>query len=107
MVGPFSTLVITQTLTKMALRLAPQLFEKDPRIGISIMKGEKFPRAPLFDRPIPQDPRTEAANFLRNGISRPCPFCSKILDNNVLWCGGNVGYAHGECAPWVKPNTTY
>jgi hypothetical protein len=44
-------------------------------------------------------------------IPIPCPFCGNadlVRDHShtprsVVWAGGNVGWAHSRCAPWLEP----
>jgi hypothetical protein len=104
-----------------ARKLSFKLFEQDPRIGLPLNDG--FPNCPLFDPPYLIHP---IRNHLRekggdaNWKQKPevqevkktlttCPFCEMPIwpyggsRRPGVWCGGNVGFAHEECASWVKP----
>lgn len=105
----------------LARKMSFKLFEHDPRIGLPLAEG--FPNCPLFDPPYIQAP---IRNYLMekggDGIwkKKPetievkktlttCPFCENPIHpygnsrRLGVWCGGNVGFAHEECAPWVTP----
>lgn len=106
-----------------ARKISFKLFEQDPRIGLPLSEG--FPDCPLFDPPYLAAPYL---NYLRekggDGIwkKKPetievrkhlttCPFCESPIypyggSRKVgVWCGGNVGFAHEDCAPWVTPRS--
>jgi hypothetical protein len=44
----------------------------------------------------------------------PCPFCGNtdlvrdqyLTPRDVVWAGGNVGWAHSRCASWLEPRVT-
>lgn len=94
-----------------ARKMSFQLFEDDPRIGLPLDSG--FPDCPLFDPPYIKLPYAEY--FSPRIASQPdlvevyntlttCPFCSRsLIGRTTVWCGGNVGFAHQACAPWVTP----
>lgn len=103
-----------------ARKMSFMLFENDPRIGLPLDDG--FPNSPLFDPPYIQAP---IRNYLMKGgdgiwkkkpetieVTRnltTCPFCDEAIHpyggsrRLGIWCGGNVGFAHEDCAPWVTP----
>jgi hypothetical protein len=110
-----------------ARKMARTLFEFDPRIGLPLNKF--FPDCPLFD---PSYIVVPYQNYLGDGVKptlKPgitattniidyretfntlttCHFCMDRIapyGGGVLpgvWCGGNVGFAHDNCAPWVEP----
>lgn len=106
---------------EIARKMSYHLFEKDPRIGLALKGG--FPNCPLFDPPYIRAP---IRNYLEekggDGIWKKspetievkktlttCPFCETPIHpyggsrRLGLWCGGNVGFAHEGCAPWVTP----
>lgn len=94
---------VPPTLMNLAQQVAPRLYEKDPRIGIKVTEGVRFPRSPLFDRN-DYDPSDISQRFMISNLFEPfvCPFCTLIMDGRSIWCGGNVGFAHIGCAEWVK-----
>jgi hypothetical protein len=106
-----------------ARKMSRWLYEKDPRIGLSLAEG--FPNCPLFDPPYLAAP---IRNYLQqkggDGIWKKqpetvnvreilttCPFCKgSIYPYNGsrrlgVWCGGNLGFVHEDCAPWVTPRS--
>lgn len=113
-------LLVWRTYHSIARKMAFKLFEQDPRIGISL--SENFPDCPLFDPPYIQAP---IRNYLMKGgdgiwKKKPetlevkdtlttCPLCNRHIhpfDGSRelgVWCGGNLGFAHENCAPWVTP----
>ena len=109
------------TYNGIARKMSFRLFEKDPRIGLPLAEG--FPNCPLFDPPYIQAP---IRNYLKekggDGIwkKKPetvevkktlttCHFCDSPIHpyggsrRLGVWCGGNAGFAHEDCAPWVTP----
>ena len=116
--------VIWRSYHAMARKMSFQLFEVDPRIGLPLDENsaKQFPTSPLFDPPYIKAPysrylsdvqergetlsgeEAEAEHHLKR-----CPFCEGAIypyggsRRLGVWCGGNVGFAHEECAPWVKP----
>lgn len=111
---------IWATYHGIARKMSLRLFEHDPRIGLPLAEG--FPNCPLFDPPYLWAP---IRTYLMKGGDKKwkeqpdtvdikktlttCPFCQDSIHpfngsrRLGLWCGGNVGFAHGECAPWVTP----
>lgn len=111
---------IWATYHGIARKMSFRLFEKDPRIGLPLAEG--FPNCPLFDPPYIRAP---IRNYLMKGgdgiwkkqpetvavlkTLTTCPFCETPMHpfegsrRLGLWCGGNVGFAHEECAKWVTP----
>lgn len=112
---------IWRSYYEIARKMAYKLFEEDPRIGLSL--SEHFPDCPLFDPPYLAAPYR---NYLRekggDGIwkKKPetlevkrtlttCPRCEEPMHpfggsrKPGVWCGGNLGFLHEECAPWVTP----
>lgn len=109
----------------LARKLSFKLFEYDPRIGLPL--SIKFPDCPLFDPPYivvpyqnylgggpkPQGKVSNSTNITKyNDVSNTlttCPFCQGRIhpfEGGIypgVWCGGNVGFAHEDCAPWVVP----
>lgn len=125
-VGSSPEQVLWQAFVSMARKMSFQLFEVDPRIGLPLTSNSMvpFPSSPLFDPPyitapyprylVPvydRDERlsTEEAQTARH--LKHCPFCRTAIypfygaRKPGVWCGGNVGFAHEECAPWVTPIT--
>ena len=96
--------VIGATLQEMAQKLSPKLYEQDPRRGLPLSLGEEFPRSPLFDR-IGLNPRDHAVRMSSRGRDtfNVCPFCEDVNTPQSIWCGGNVGWSHTKCAPWITP----
>lgn len=116
--------LVWSALHKMARKLSFQLFEVDPRIGLPLTTNTvvRFPSSPLFDPPYIQAPfprylcevydRDERLKPEEAEVSRQlktCPFCETAIypfngsRKPGVWCGGNVGFAHEACAPWVTP----
>jgi hypothetical protein len=112
---------VWQTYYNVARKMAFKLFEIDPRIGLPL--SENFPNCPLFDPPYLAAPYR---NYLkeRGGDAvwkrKPetievkktlttCPRCDEPIHpyegsrKPGVWCGGNLGFAHEECVPWVAP----
>lgn len=89
-------------LLQLARKMAPQLFEIDPRIGMSILLGDQFPSSVLFDR-ADENPKMTAIAYER-GTNRMglCPFCEAPNDNKSRWCGGTLRWAHETCTPWLS-----
>lgn len=89
-------------LQQLARKMAPQLFEVDPRIGMSIMLGDQFPSSVLFDR-VDENPKMTAIAYER-GTNRmgSCPFCEAPNDGRSRWCGGTLRWAHAPCTPWLS-----
>jgi hypothetical protein len=102
---------------EMARKLSYQLFEHDPRIGMRF--HEDFPNSPLFDPPYvtttfkewnQQVRRRGYKDDMTEALAK-CPFCNRYFTEvelfsvypPVVWCGGNVGFSHTHCAPWVTP----
>lgn len=102
------------TLEAMAGKLAPHLFEYDPRIGMPL--SEQFPECPLFDPSLMRAGVKRALRHLQRGDAQvpretleladsigKCPLCgsaSVVLES--VWGGGNLGFVHAECAPWIR-----
>jgi hypothetical protein len=120
---------ILRHFESIAQKLAPSLFEIDPRIGKTILFP--FDRCPLFDPG--ENSRTPffGHSFFQKifGWAKenhlpvssypgeipitPCPFCGRgvIGDSSprdIYWGGGNIGWIHGECGPWLfrRPEKT-
>jgi len=113
--------LIWRTYHELARKMSRTLFEYDPRIGLPL--NDRFPDCPLFDPPYINLPYQ---NYL-GGKSKlqgnkvfdetfttltTCPFCQGRLSRDPttgiylgVWCGGNVGFAHDSCAPWVTPRS--
>lgn len=107
----------------LARKMAFKLFEHDPRIGLPL--SENFPDCPLFDPPYLAAPyrnylkeRGGDAQWKRKPetleVKRTltvCPRCDEHMHpyegsrKPGVWCGGNLGFAHEECVPWVTPVT--
>lgn len=110
----------------MSRRIAPRMYEYDPRIGRPL--ESPFPAFPLAD-PLDLGITGDLDECIRAAITKTqvyssleieqdhspvgglakCPFCQRVNftrpgNKPSIWCGGNVGFAHQECAPWVKPN---
>lgn len=104
-----------------ARKLSFKLFEYDPRIGLPL--SEEFPNCPLFDPPYLIHPirnhlrekggdaewkRKPEVQAVKKTLTT-CPFCEMPIwpyggsRRTGVWCGGNVGFAHEDCAPWVTP----
>lgn len=121
---------VLKTLKEMAQKCAPSLYEIDPRIGMFHIDGPKpIPECPLFDsiKPIErastayqvyQREWSNSSSGMRqpvlHKVAFPCVFCSiSVLDTNpsslfrvatenrVVWGGGNIGWVHRQCAPWI------
>lgn len=94
---------VRNTLITLARQVSPRLYETDPRKGLSVDLGKDFPQCPLFDRP-DYDPRDIAMRFKKNKMWEPfrCPFCTTLMSGTAIWCGGNVSWAHPDCAPWIQ-----
>lgn len=86
--------------------VAPRLYEYDPRTGIGITLGGEFPVSPLFDRPN-YNVGLEAQLFTEKEHyeGERCPFCNFFNNESSVWGGGNVGWTHASCAPWIVPRT--
>jgi len=114
--------VIWQTYHTMARKLSYQLFEVDPRIGLPLTSNSMvpFPNSPLFDPPyitatyakylcLTKDTRLSPEEVQVSISLTRCPFCETPIypfggsRKPGVWCGGNVGFAHEDCAPWVLP----
>lgn len=114
--------VVWRSYHAMARKLSFQLFEADPRIGLPLTSNSMvpFPNSPLFDPPyitatyakylcLTKDTRLSPAETQVSLSLTRCPFCESAIypfggaRRPGVWCGGNVGFAHEECAPWVKP----
>jgi len=113
--------LVIQTYGNLARKMSRSLFEIDPRIGLPLTV--LFPDCPLFDPPYIEQPyknylsKTGSLSVKEQDVRRilrTCPFCQGImfcvgLPNSGstveggVWCGGNVGFAHPSCAPWVTP----
>lgn len=129
--GKAETFILNE-LQRLASRLAPKLFELDPRIGVSFWdcvfsKGDMklaFPLSPIFDPPPPAPIPTTPILHMR-GIAegstlgdrhRPdvrCPFCqlriTNLLERDEVawWGGGNLGWVHAKCAPWITQRSNH
>lgn len=102
------------TLEAMAGKLAPHLFEFDPRIGMPL--DDQFPECPLFDPGLMRAGIKRALRHLRRGDDPVdeeteklaeslgvCPLCGGAsLVQESVWGGGNLGFVHPECAPWIR-----
>jgi hypothetical protein len=107
----------------LARRFAPTFYEIDPRIGLS-MEGAKFPMSPLFDpsggsqRPTfcfdiykkisdwSGGDTSQRFRYPENLPGCECVFCRESVvahefPEDVIWGGGNVGWVHSDCAPWI------
>lgn len=113
---------ILSAFTDLARSLAPHLFELDPRIGLPI-DSSWFPMTPLFDPMVFHHPpfgngwsvwylaHQEASlsntpQRIPDGVSH-CVFCglSVLKDadpGGVVWGGGNIGWVHHSCTPWIQ-----
>lgn len=109
--------LIWRTYHALARKMSRTLFEFDPRIGLPL--NDRFPDCPLFDPPYITHPYQTYLGLQRNKVFdetfttlTTCPFCQGRLFgvpvtgvNPGVWCGGNVGFAHEACAPWVTPRS--
>lgn len=112
--------LIWRTYHALARKMSRTLFEFDPRIGLPL--NDRFPDCPLFDPPnvgLPYakylnmtDPERALSSMRETFISlTTCPFCQGRIHpydgshKKGVWCGGNVGFAHEACAPWVTPRS--
>ena len=103
-----------------ARKMSFRLFEKDPRIGLGL--SDRFPNCPLFDPPYIRAPIRTYLKKGGDGIWKREPETVEVLrtlttchicETSIhpyegsrrlgVWCGGNVGFAHEDCAPWVTP----
>lgn len=113
---------ILESLVSMACNIAPSLFEVDPRIGRGL--DESFPRSPLLDPPgdlhlklplLAKKMKSEPQHLPEARSRFFCPLCSRPLfphdahdflkemkEVSVIWGGGNLGWVHACCAPWVS-----
>jgi hypothetical protein len=112
----------------LARKLSFQLFELDPRIGLPLTTNSMvpFPNSPLFDPPYitttyvrylcdayDRDERLKPEEAQVSRQLKQCPFCERSIRpfgksrEPGVWCGGNVGFAHEECAPWVTPRPSH
>lgn len=104
----------------------PRVLENDPRIGVLYSRHGTWLGMPLCDR-TGLDPTSITLNPSRlihavktfNGgytpVNQvPCPLCTgaRYADlveraahspESVVWAGGNLGWAHRECTPWLIP----
>ena len=103
----------------LARKMSFQFFELDPRIGIPLTTNAMvpFPSSPLFDPPYIVESYAHylckpASRFTQEdrevaGTLKTCSFCESPIypfggsRKPGVWCGGNVGFAHTDCAPWV------
>jgi len=122
---------VLKSLEEMAHKCAPSFYEIDPRIGMFHIDDPKpIPECPLFDpiNPIARASTTYRVyqkEWSNSGsrmmgqpsslsLAFPCVFCSiSVLDatpsslfrvateNRVVWGGGNIGWVHRKCAPWI------
>lgn len=113
---------ILRAFIGLASKLAPSLFELDPRIGMHL--GMAFPSSPLFDPPdrarhpavVPRIYKKIHDWATTNQLAMsaypgsiqapPCPFCGKGVigdaePEEILWAGGNLGWIHGKCGSWM------
>lgn len=113
---------ILHSFVGLSSKLAPSLFELDPRIGWLLPKP--IPSSPLFDPPERERHPTvvpriykkilEWSTTNRLSVSAypgqinapPCPFCGKGVIGDaeteaVLWGGGNLGWIHDRCGSWI------
>lgn len=121
--------VVLRVFEDLARRFAPNFYELDPRIGYT-MQDTTFPVSPLFD-PAPSSERHPSfayniyqritdwckgdpnARFRYPGLSKfkaECVFCNQSVlahesPKEIVWGGGNIGWAHTECASWIEPYT--
>jgi hypothetical protein len=116
-------MIILMAFEELARRFAPHLYEIDPRIGFTL-NMESFPSSPLFD---PQDRKQNPTFCLKmlkqitklhespwmdssiDRVSHPetaCVFCKNYVlqdsPDQIVWGGGNVGWVHCGCAPWIR-----
>jgi len=121
--------VVFQSFKKLAEKLAPSFYEIDPRIGLSFA-GETFPNSPLFDPPLNIRRPSTGFHHYRKTVdwaekhrlpltsapaSAPtvdnCALCQESViqspdPETIVWGGGNVGWVHLECAPWIEDRKT-
>jgi len=111
---------IAQVIENLAYQISPYLYEVDPRIGRDI--GENpFPESPLFDPTLEiRRPAHNASVYWKARAEDPspgpdayeaqdsdrCAFCSESViwapsPEEILWGGGNLGWVHQICAPWI------
>jgi hypothetical protein len=82
----------------LAFKLAPTLYDRDPRIGMPATTNP-FPRCPLFDRNDYDVVRGAASIVEGRGLS--CSRCGRkpfTPEDSMLWGGGNLGWTHTTCA---------
>lgn len=99
-----SEFVLKEAFNELAVKIAPKMYELDPRIGMSILLGGGFPVSPLFDR-VNFNPAIHAERYLSKNTyhNSECPFCQLLTDDTSIWGGGNLGWVHKVCAPWAPP----
>lgn len=79
---------------------ARELFEYDPRIGTVAGRGyDGVPFCPLFDPP--GHPPAKESKELFYGKPLQCSVCQSYGAEKMVWCGGNVLWAHRQCAVWL------
>lgn len=126
--------VAFEGIKHMAYKLSPSLYEFDPRIGMNLAEEldwlpTRFPSCPLFDPPSPIRRPTTGFQYYRqvskwcqdNRLPRTshpggtpldegCVFCRESViahpfPEEIIWGGGNIGWVHRYCAPWVDGET--
>lgn len=123
-----SEMVVVQAFVDMARKFAPHFYEIDPRIGLS-MCVPGFPESPLFDPPEGglQSPTYCLSLYKRitewcmgnvgqrhlyphKHQGTECVFCHESVvvhevPEEIVWGGGNTGWVHHRCAPWILLST--
>ena len=113
---------ILESFTDLARRFSFNFYELDPRIGVAI--SSPLLSSPLFDpMDVERDPLfcsnlhrsiLEWESYSSQSYSHPlisepstkCIFCTESVlryskPEEVHWGGGNLGWVHRACAPWV------
>ena len=109
----------------------PRVLERDPRIGMTLADpryATNWPRIPLCDlsaeTPRQLNPHSfviASEAYLQALSTYPrkvvpherfaCAFCGvgNLVEcraespQSVVWAGGNLGWVHSDCAPWLAP----
>lgn len=118
--------VVLGVFESLARRFAPNFYEIDPRIGYT-MQDSTFPVSPLFDPELQtaqhpsiafnayQRVTTWCKGDLNSRFRYPglrnsqtdCVFCHQNvlaheIPKEIVWGGGNIGWVHDDCAPWIE-----
>jgi len=101
--GPARSIYI-QVLRDIIKEIGPDLYEYDPRLGITLKDyNGRLPSCPLFDPfPLPY-PEWEVRDWSTNIPNEtPCPLCGGMFaaHDKPMWGGGNVCWVHADC--WGK-----